>query len=79
MSRQRTGTYAKRFCDATCRAELHTAARRYALGLLDAGFISIKTLKDSAACQPVLTAPRRLPSPAASPVPAATAPPAATG
>jgi len=48
---QSRGLYAARFCSPQHRTALHTAARRYALALLDAGFITATTLKESPACR----------------------------
>lgn len=36
---------AQLFCSAACRGALHTAARRYALRLLDEGFITTANLQ----------------------------------
>lgn len=80
---QRGGIYTKRFCGAACRAALHTAARRWALSALDAGLITVTTLKGAQECHQSRLPPKRL-SPTArarrrAQAPAETAPPAPAG
>jgi len=66
LKAQKSGIYAKRFCSAACRARLHTAARRYGLALVEQGFVSIRQLKETPACNEKIAA-ARLPKTAKAP------------
>ena len=43
---RRTGGEPQRFCSASCRHKLHTAARRWTLEKLDSGELTIEALRD---------------------------------